>query len=271
MLIAGKKLFQNLEKRAGDGHASHRGGWADYPDGLGPGYQRLFSLASGTRELQGPMGEFRHALLCGCQHSHHDPQQCIAAPYPGYLLCQDTCLVANVKGLGEIKGLGDLYLQSVVDAHSSLAFAKLYRAGSSIAAVNILQDRVLPFYAQQGVKIERMLTDDGKEYGRKFEVRDLYEAFLIHEGIEHVRGDSLPAAADNPVCAQFHGILDEEFFVPALRKHFYLHLDSLQSDLDAYLKHYNCERACPGLRTQGQTPYRAFLDALQARCIGCGQ
>jgi len=258
-------LVADLGTRSRCAPARRRRVAVDDAGGLHPGYQRLVSLAAETAQLQGPMGELKHALLCGCHQSHHDPQKCISAPYPGFLLCQDSFFVANIPGLGDIKGLGNLYLQSVVDAHCSLAFAELYRLGSASAAVDILQDRVLPFYAQQGVKIERLLTDNGREYGRKFDTRYLYESFLIHEGIEHIRCDAVHSTAGNPVCAWFHGILEEEFFLPALRQNFHLRLDSLQSDLDAYLKYYNCEHACPGVRTQGRTPYRAFLDALEAR------
>jgi hypothetical protein len=254
---------RNSEGRPHDDFAARRRVWSDFPDGLSPGYQRLLGLASATEELQGPMGELKHALLCGSHQRQDDPQRLIAAPYPGFLLCQDTYFAGNLKGLGEVKGPGSLFVQSVVDAHCSLAFAKLYPWGSALAAVEILHDRVLPFYAQQGLKIERLLTDNGREYGWRMDA--LYESFLLLEGIEHMRCDGLPAAAENPVCAQFHQILEEEFLGPALRKGFYLHVDTLQSDLDAFLKHYNCERACPGIRTQGRTPSRAFLDALEAR------
>ena len=42
------------------------------------------------------------------------------APEPGFLLCQDTYFVGSIKGVGKI------YMQSVVDAHCSLGFGKLY-------------------------------------------------------------------------------------------------------------------------------------------------
>ena len=237
--------------------------WMGFPDGLSLGYQRLLGLAAEAEKQQGPLGELKHALLCSCHQRQDDPQRYIAAPHPGYLLCQDTYSVGKVKGLGEVKGPGDLFLQSVVDAHSSLAFARLYLSSSATAAVDILRARVLPFYEQQGLKVERVLTDNARAYGRRAD--HLYETTLALAGIEHIRCSSLPAAADNPFCAQFHRILEEEFFGPALRQDFYLHVDTLQSDLDAFLKHYNCERACPGTRTQGRTPFRAFLDALEAQ------
>lgn len=271
MLDKSKTLVRESETHPSDALAHHRRMRVGYPGGLSLGYQRLLGLACATEELQGPMGELKHALLCGCHQRQDDSQRFIAAPYPGFLLCQDTYFAGNLKGLGEVKEPGNLFLQTVVDAHCSLAFAKLYRSGSAHAVVDILQDRVLPFYAQQRLKIERLLTDSGSEYGRRFDARYLYETFLIHEGIEHVRCDSLPAAMDNPMCTQFHRILEEEFFLPTLRKNFNLHLDTMQSNLDVFLKHYNCERACPGIRTQGRTPFRAFLDGLEARGVPATQ
>jgi hypothetical protein len=44
------------------------------------------------------------------------------ALYPGCLRCQGTPSSA-------IKGLGRIYLQSIVDAHCSLGFGKAYRSG----------------------------------------------------------------------------------------------------------------------------------------------
>jgi hypothetical protein len=39
----------------------------------------------------------------------------------------------------------------------------------------------------------------------------------------------------------------------------------LQQDLDRYLEFYNRERAHRGYRTQGRTPYQAFLEGLVLR------
>jgi len=36
----------------------------------------------------------------------------------------------------------------------------------------------------------------------------------------------------------------------------------MQTDLDAYLHHYNHERAHQGRNMNGRTPYQAFLDGL---------
>jgi len=51
-------------------------------------------------------------------------EQHIEAPHPGHLLCQDTYY------FGTIKGVRRIYLQSVVDAHSSPGFGKVYVEGA---------------------------------------------------------------------------------------------------------------------------------------------
>jgi hypothetical protein len=76
-----------------------------------------------------------------------DPEQHIESPRPGYLLCQDTYFV------GTIQGVGNIYMQTVIDAHYSHVFAKLYLSKAPITAADILNDRVLPFYEDHGVTI----------------------------------------------------------------------------------------------------------------------
>jgi transposase-like protein len=71
----------------------------------------------------------------------------VESPYPGYLLCQDTFLVGTIKGVGRI------YLQALVDTYGSYAFGKLYTSKLPETAVDLLYDRVLPFYVQQGLKV----------------------------------------------------------------------------------------------------------------------
>lgn len=58
--------------------------------------------------------------------------------------------------------------------------------------------------------------------------------------------------------------MKEEFYRAAFRKTFYESLDELQRDLDRYLEFYNRERAHQGYRTQGRTPYQAFVDGIEA-------
>jgi hypothetical protein len=59
--------------------------------------------------------------------------------------------------------------------------------------------------------------------------------------------------------------LKKEFFAVAFRKTFYESVEQLQADLDRYLEFYNRQRAHQGYRTQGRTPYQAFLDGANQR------
>jgi hypothetical protein len=54
------------------------------------------------------------------------------------------------------------------------------------------------------------------------------------------------------------------FFAVAFRKTTYGSVAQLQPDLDRYLEFYNRERPHQGYRTQGRTPYQAFLDSVAA-------
>ena len=81
----------------------------------------------------------------------------VESPYPGYLLSRDTFLVGTLKGIGRI------YLQAVVDTFGSFAFGKLYTSKIPETAVDILYYRGLPFYGEQGLAVEHILTDNGRE------------------------------------------------------------------------------------------------------------
>lgn len=80
---------------------------------------------------------------CGEIETHH----------PGYLGSQDTFYVGNLKGVGRI------YQQTLVDTYSKVAFAKLYTSKTPITSADILNDRVLPFFGQNHMPMLRILTD----------------------------------------------------------------------------------------------------------------
>jgi hypothetical protein len=71
----------------------------------------------------------------------------------GYLLCQDTFFIGTIKGIGKI------YIQSVMDAYGSLGFAKLYLSKVPMTAVDVLDNRALPFYQQHSAEADHILTD----------------------------------------------------------------------------------------------------------------
>jgi Integrase core domain/Helix-turn-helix domain len=77
---------------------------------------------------------------------------------PGELLSQDTCYV------GQLKGVGKVYLHTVVDTFGSFAFGFLHTSKQPEAAVAVLHNDALPFYAEQGLPVQAVLTDNGREF-----------------------------------------------------------------------------------------------------------
>jgi hypothetical protein len=88
--------------------------------------------------------------------------------------------------VGTIKGVGRIYQQTFIDTYSRVATAKLYIEKTAITAVDVLNDRVVPFVDQQGVRLQRILTDRGTEYCGKPE-NHAYQLYLAIEDIDHYR------------------------------------------------------------------------------------
>ncbi|MBZ5542725.1 MAG: hypothetical protein LAO07_03485 [Acidobacteriia bacterium] len=58
--------------------------------------------------------------------------------------------------MGTIKGVGKIYIQSEVDAHCSLGFGKLHLSKLPMTAVDVLPDRVLPFYEELAATVNSL-------------------------------------------------------------------------------------------------------------------
>jgi len=166
--------------------------------------------------------------------------------YPGYLLSQDTFLVGTIKGVGRI------YLQAVVDTYGSFAFGKLYTSKLPETAVDVLYDRVLAFYTSHGVKVENLLTDNGREYCGRPMIHP-YEIFLEFNDITH-RRTKVATPKTNGFAEQFNRTILDEFFKETFRKKFYTSLEELQQDLDEWLHYYNYERPHRGYPNMGRRP-----------------
>ena len=174
----------------------------------------------------------------------------VESHYPGQLLSQDTFYV------GRLKGIGRIYLQAVVDTYGSFGFAKLYTSKRPETAVDILYDRVLPFYQQHQLKIEAILTDNGTEYKGRPMVH-MYQIFTEFNDIEH-RTTKVGNPRTNGFVERFNRTLLDEFFRSCFRKKLYESVEALQADLDDWLKQYNYERPHRGYRNLGRRPIETF-------------
>jgi transposase InsO family protein len=178
----------------------------------------------------------------------------IESPHPGFLVSQDTCYVGTIKGVGRI------YQQTAIDTHSNVGFAKVYREKTAITAADLLNDKVLPFFDEQGLRVLRVLTDNGPEYcGRAYS--HPYELFLHLNDIEHTRA-KVRKPQTNGMVERLHQTIENEFYQVAFRKKLYRSIEEIQADLDRFMDHYNAERTNQGKYCQGRTPIQTFTDGL---------
>jgi len=184
---------------------------------------------------------------------------------PGYCGAQDTFYVGTLKGVGRV------YQQTVIDTDAKVAFAKLGACPRArlrrdpgdrktpITAAEILNDRVVPFYDEHGIRLTRMLTDRGTEFcGTQSHE---YELYLAVEDIDHSRTKTT-SPQTNGICERFHRTVLDEFYRIAFRKKISHAIDELQADLDAWLLEYNDRRPHQGRWCFGKTPMQTFLDAI---------
>jgi transposase InsO family protein len=173
---------------------------------------------------------------------------------PGYCGAQDTFYVGTLKGVGRI------YQQTFIDTYAKVAFAKLYDRKTPITAADLLNDRVVPFFDAQEIRLCRVLTDRGTEYCGSPE-RHEYELYLAVEDIDHSRTKT-KSPQTNGICERFHRTVLEEFYRVTFRKKIYRTLEELQTDLDCWLEEYNERRPHQGRWCYGKTPMQTFLDAI---------
>lgn len=174
---------------------------------------------------------------------------------PGELLSQDTFYV------GRLKGVGKVYLHSVVDTYGSYAFGFLHTSKQPEAAVAVLHNDVLPFYQQQGLKVQAILTDNRREFCGKDS--HPFELYLALNDLEHRRA-RVRRPQTNGFVERFNRTVLDEFFREAFRTKLYETLDALQDDLDAWLVHYNTERPHQGYRNMGRRPMDTIKLHLEA-------
>lgn len=177
----------------------------------------------------------------------------IETEHPGYLGAQDTFYVGTLKGVGRI------YQQTFIDTYTRVAAVKLYDRKNALVAAEVLNDKVLPFFEEQGVRLLRILTDRGSEYCGNLQHHE-YELYLAIEDIDHTKTKAR-SPQTNGICERFHRTMLEEFYQVAFRKKVYRGIEELQADADAWIQHYNEERPHSGRYCYGKTPMQTFQDS----------
>jgi hypothetical protein len=217
-------------------------------------FDRLLWPEQRSAATGGPLTEQVKKLLAKHQRETLDQQSHLEASYPGYLGYIDTNLVGTLKGIGRI------YAQYFSDANSAVAFSKLYLIKLSMTVVDLLHDRVLPFYVAQGVALAQILSDNGREYGG----RPLPHPFVLSGLVQKIQHRTTKVGSPETygMVERFHRTLKDEFFSLMYRRKNYDSVEALQADLDAFVALCNASKAHHGYHTQGRTPLQSLADHL---------
>jgi len=224
--------------------------------GMGTKYERLLKLEEKAAQEPIELTAEQIALIekaNPCFKERH-----IESSRPGELLAQDTFFVGTLKGVGRV------YLQAVVDTYGSYAFGFLHTGKLPECAVAVLHNDVLPFYQERNIKVNAILTDNGREYCGKD--THSYELYLALNDIEH-RKTKVGHPQTNGFVERFNKTALDEFFRITFREKFYESVQSLQEDFDTWLLHYNTERPHRGYRNMGKRPVdtlNQYLEKMEA-------
>jgi transposase InsO family protein len=168
----------------------------------------------------------------------------IQSTWPGERLNQDTFFVGHLKRV-----VGKVYVHAVVDTYSSFAFGFLHVSKQPEAAVAVLRNEVLPLYAERSLKVENVLTDNGREFcGGEGHP---YQIYLDLNEIGH-RTTKVRRPQTNGVVERFNRMAAVEFFREAFRRKLYDSVEACQQVLEEWLGSYKRERTHQGYRNMGR-------------------
>ncbi len=247
--IAGQVTVSNELKK--EGHIVSSGGvrgvWSRY--NLTTKDLRLKRLEKHFKETKCILTDSQVSALEGAKEEKKAHGE-IETYHPGFLVAQDTYYV------GYIKGVGKIYQQTGIDTFSNIGFAKLYTEKTALTAADFLNDKILPYFDEEQMKVLRVLTDRGTEYGWQ-NLEHSYQLFLHLNDIEHSRTKARHPQTNGAV-ERLNQIIQNEFYAVMFRKKLYKSIEEIQKDLDLYMAKYNNDRTNQGKRCQGKTPRETF-------------
>ncbi len=212
--------------------------------GLGRRLARLAAAESLAASEGGPLTE---RMLRRVRAIERARPVHIGSDAPGDELFLDTFYVGHLKGVGKVWQL------SAVDGASSFAVARVI-AGEKTAAVmaRFLVDDVVPACREAGLELRTATTDNGPEFGRAF--ADACRA----AGVRHHR---IPPRSPNlnAFVERFQGTVLHLHYRVAFRYRYYTRAETIDADLQAFLRFYNFERPHRGYRTRGRVPASIFF------------
>ena len=139
-----------------------------------------------------------------------------------------------------------------------MAICKLYTEKTAITAADLLNDRVILFFAGHGINLLRILTDRGTEYCGKVE-NHACQLYLAVADVDHSKTRA-NSSQTNGICARFHRTIKDEFYDIAFRRKLCRSVEELQTDRDVWLAKYNEQQPHSGRYCYDKTPVQIFRE-----------
>ena len=212
--------------------------------GLGRRLARLAAAESLAASEGGPLTE---RVLREVRAIERAATVHIGSDGPGEELFFDTFYV------GRLKGVGKVWQFSAVDGASSFAIARVLAGAKTAAAMaRFLVEDVLPAIRRAGLHLVTATTDNGPEFARRF------GAACAAAGVRQHR---IPPRSPNlnAFVERFQGTVLHLHYRVAFRYRYYTAIETIDADLQAWLRFYNFERPHRGYRTRGRTPASIFF------------
>jgi len=191
----------------------------------------------------------RLALVAGYRAPFEPPREPGPEPHidsrrPGELVGIDCFFVGRLHG-----SKGPVWQITAIDTYSSFAWADLVTTttGPTVEHTSALARRVAAELQQAGWQLERVLTDNGTEFGRReFGAR-------LPERVTHTQIRSGRPQTNGHV-ERLHRTILEACWRPAFARYLQVRYSGLRRDLAHYLHDYNFDREHDGRITQGLRP-----------------
>lgn len=192
----------------------------------------------------------RLGLVAGYRAPYEPPREPAPEPHvestrPGELVGIDCFFVGRLHGTS-----GPVWQITAIDSYSSYGWADLVvcpPAGPTVEHTSALARRVAAELQAAGWRLERVLSDNGNEFGRRqFDQR--LPADTEHTFIRAGRPQT------NGHVERLHRTILEECWRPAFARYLQVRFSGLKRHLADYLDTYNHDREHHGRITQGRRP-----------------
>lgn len=178
-------------------------------------------------------------------HKLSPDEPMIECLFPGDICVQDTF------DLGEVTPLGELYQHTFVDGYTQYAIAAVMTDNSSASVAQFLSEIVLPWYRDNQIKINSVLTDRGTEFSGKKGLE--FKRILTEQQIKHIQMRAYNGPVVNGIAARFQTFAYNEFFEPYLKANKVISLQQLNQYFSEWQLQYNEGESQSGRYTLGKT------------------